>query len=408
MSAPAPARPGANAASTAPTAPTAPAAPDSEPPTRRHGVLVVLLALAILLAVVAAVARSAYRDGPLEPDAPTQQGAKAAVQVLTDLGVDVEVDRHTADAADALRAGDTVLVTQPSSLGAEQLTALDEARRAGGGRLVLVRPDFVTVSALAPSISVAGSVKDARTLEAGPGCGDLSGGARSVRVPARDDAVLGGTTLYRTSGVATSCFATDTGALVAAEDGVVVLGSPDLLTNAMIGEVDNSALVLNTLGASEQLSWYVPSATDPMATGSPSLLSHLPRWSGPLVLWLGLVTVLALVALARRPGPVVVEPLPVTVRPQELVLGRAQLLQRAGARDTAAASLRAATGTRLADRLGLRHETALSGLLAALAPHTARTEEELRTLLGPSEVRTDQDLVRLAHELDSLEKEIDR
>lgn len=37
-----------------------------------------------------------------------------------------------------------------------------------------------------------------------------------------------------------------------------------------------------------------------------------------------------------------------------------------------------------------------------------RTEEQLRSLLGPAPVTTDQDLVQLAHELDRLEKEIDR
>ena len=48
------------------------------------------------------------------------------------------------------------------------------------------------------------------------------------------------------------------------------------------------------------------------------------------------------------------------------------------------------------------------GLVAALAPHVDRTPEQLRTLLGPTPVTSDQDLVRLAHDLDRLEKEIDR
>lgn len=196
--------------------------------------------------------------------------------------------------------------------------------------------------------------------------------------------------------------------MVAEHDGVLVLGSADLLTNDGVGSADNSALVLNALGADGALSWYVPSPTDPMATTSQTLLGYLPDWTGPLLLWLGLIAVVALVAVGRRFGPVVVEPLPVTVRPQELVLGRARLLERSSSRDAAARSLRSATSTRLADRLGLRHETALDGLLAALAPHVDRTPEQLRTLLGPTPVTSDQDLVRLAHDLDRLEKEIDR
>ena len=87
---------------------------------------------------------------------------------------------------------------------------------------------------------------------------------------------------------------------------------------------------------------------------------------------------------------------------------RARLLQRSNSRDAAARALRSATSTRLADRFGLRHESALDGLIAALVPHVDRTPEQLRALLGPAPVTSDQDLVRLAHDLDHLEKEIDR
>ena len=376
---------------------------------RRHPWLVTLIVLAMLAAILVAVARGVYRDGPLEPDAPTGQGSKAVVQVLEDLGVEVDVDRHTADAAEALRSGRTVLVTSPSELSLAQLTALAEARDDGEGRLVLVQPDFVTLSAFTPAISPSGALREDAVLEADPECGDLAHRAQTLAVPGEETGLRGASTLYRAAGEAQGCFrGDDGGALVAAHDGVLVLGSADLLTNDQVGRADNAALALNLLGAEDALSWYVPSASDPMASTSQTPLGYLPDWAGPLLLWLVLVAVVALVALGRRFGPVVVEPLPVTVRPQELVLGRARLLQRAGARDAAATALRSAAATRLADRLGLRHETALDGLLAALAPHVDRTEEQLRSLLGPATVTTDQDLVQLAHELDRLEKEIDR
>src|SRR5699024_11405746 len=113
----------------------------------------------------------------------------------------------------------------------------------------------------------------------------------------------------------------------------------------------NAALALNLLSADGELSSYVPSANDPMGSSSQTPLGYLPDWAGPLLLWLVLVGIVALVALGRRVGPVVAEPLPVTVRPQELVLGRAQLLQRAGAREDAALTPRAATSSRLAHQL---------------------------------------------------------
>jgi hypothetical protein len=363
----------------------------------------------VLAAVALSVARGLYRDGPLEPDAPTGQGSKAVVEVLGDLDVEVETRRHTADAADDLRAGGTVLLTDPGRLGGEQLSLLDEAREQGGGRLVVVQPDFVTLSYLTSGITPTGTLREQTQVEAGPGCGDLAHEARTLEVPDADDALRGRASLYTADGHgASSCFTTDSGALVAESDGVLVLGSADLLTNDGVGRADNSALVLNALSAEERISWYVPSSSDPMGTSTQTLLDHLPGWAGPLAAWLVLVAVLALLALGRRPGPVVIEPLPVTVRPQELVLGRARLLQQASARDAAASALRAAAATRLADRLGLRHESALDGLVAALEPHVGASPEQLRALLGPTPVTTDHDLVRLAHELDRLEKEIDR
>src|SRR5699024_6860104 len=156
------------------------------------------------------------------------------------------------------------------------------------------------------------------------------------------------------------------------------------------------------------LTWYVPSTTDPMATGSETLLSYLPDWSGPVALWTLLVITVGLVALGRRFGPVVVEPLPVTVRPQELVLGRARLLQRSGQRDAAARDLRTAAAMRLAEHLGMHRESRLDALVDALAEHVDRTPQQLRELLGPAPVPRDQDLVQLAQDLDRLEKEIDR
>src|SRR5699024_11031670 len=76
--------------------------------------LVILVATGIVLAIAVTIARGVYRAGPLEPDAPTPQGSKAVVEVLTDLGTQVRVDRHTEDAAQSLREDRTVLVTAPA------------------------------------------------------------------------------------------------------------------------------------------------------------------------------------------------------------------------------------------------------------------------------------------------------
>lgn len=373
---------------------------------RRPVLLVALVIGALLTAFVVTVLRGAYRDGPLEPDAPTPQGSRAVVTVLTDLGADVDVRRHTDDVIDALHAGRTVLVTDPSKLSDAQLVKLADAHAAGKGRLILVRPDLVTLAYFDTAISPAGTVGEPQTFAAGPDCGPAAFEARRLTLNPTESP-LGSSMLYR-SADGSVCFGDDGRGLVAVDGDLIVLGSADVLANATIRTADASAVALNAVGGAGDVIWYVPSASDPLASTGTDLLSRIPAWAGPAALWLLLSGLLLLIALAHRLGPVVVEPLPVSVKPQELVLGRAQLMQRARSRDAAAASLRSAAAVRLADRLGLRRTTGLDPLLAALAPHTSRTPDQLRALLGDDPIRTDPELVRLAQDLDTLEKEIDR
>ncbi|PWH05155.1 hypothetical protein DEO23_13810 [Brachybacterium endophyticum] len=382
--------------------------PATAAPERRSSrVLVIVLALVVGVAVVVVALRGSFRDGPLEPGAPTAQGSKAVVRVLEDDGTDVEVRRYTADAADALADGGTVLVTDPSTLDTEQMERLSEARTSGGGQLVLVRPDADALKGLAPGVSPAGKVTTATSLQAGEDCGAAGLQGRAIRVGPAED-VSDSAALYRAGPPADSCYREGGDAAVVVSDGVVVLGSATLLTNDGVGQLDNAGVALTALGADEALTWYVPSPTDPLADQQPSLLDRLPDFALPLALWACLVAIAVLLALSRRLGPVVLEPLPVSVRARELTVGRAHLLHRADGHQAAARSLRAATSLRLASRLGVRREDRLDTLVAALLPHTSLTASQLHELLGPTPVRSDQELLRLTEALDALEKEIDR
>ena len=64
---------------------------------------------------------------------------------------------------------------------------------------------------------------------------------------------------------------------------------------------------------------------------------------GAAFIWLAVLGGLLVLWRARRLGPVVTEPLPVVVRSAEVVEGHGRLYSRAGARDRAAAALRAGT-----------------------------------------------------------------
>lgn len=106
------------AAAPAPEAAPAPGATSPRPTERgrRPGWLVAAVVLVLVATTVTIMARGAYRDGPLEPGAPTPQGSKALVQVLGRDGVETETLRHAADAAAELRAGRPVLLDASGGL----------------------------------------------------------------------------------------------------------------------------------------------------------------------------------------------------------------------------------------------------------------------------------------------------
>jgi hypothetical protein len=111
----------------------------------------------------------------------------------------------------------------------------------------------------------------------------------------------------------------------------------------------------------------------------------------------------------RRLGRIVVEPLPVVVRPTETVEGRARLYRRAGARDRAANALRAATLDRMRIRLSLPRGAPPAVVAEAAARRTGRPVPDVVALLAPSTVPPDDAaLVALRTALDTLENEVRR
>jgi hypothetical protein len=208
------------------------------------------------------------------------------------------------------------------------------------------------------------------------------------------------------------CFRGEHGALVVEpRPGIVLLGAPELLTNAQVLRADNAAAALRLLGRGERLIWYVPSLDDLVADDGVSVGSLLPPWIRP-GLWLGTIAVLALIAWrARRLGPLATEPLSVVVKAIETTRSRGRLYRKAGDRAHAAAALRGAARTRIAERLRL----GASGrdpatLVRDVARHVDRPAAEVATLLEPDAPAptTDHDLITLASELAALDREVRR
>jgi hypothetical protein len=111
---------------------------------------------------------------------------------------------------------------------------------------------------------------------------------------------------------------------------------------------------------------------------------------------------------ARRLGPVVAEPLPVVVRAAETVEGRARLYRRSGARGQAAGALRAGVISRLRSQVGLPRGPRPEAVVDAVSSRTGRPAPDVHRLLYGAAPPDDAALVRLADDLDALEREVRR
>ena len=365
---------------------------------QRSSLLIAAGFVAALLVVVVLGTGGTRTSAPLDPDNPDPDGARALARVLGDRGVDVTVARG-ADALEDVPAGDgtTVLVTATDQLGDSTVERLLE--HVGEAPLVLAGPGPGTTEAFGltdPPYSV--RVPSPRAAD----CADARFAGLSLEV----DRAL------EYPGAGDGCFRGEHGALVVEpRPGIVLLGAPELLTNAQVLRADNAAAALRLLGGGERLVWYVPSLDDLVAGDGVSVASLLPPWIRP-GLWLGTIAVLALLAWrGRRLGPLATEPLSVVVKAIETTRSRGRLYRKAGDRAHAAAALRGAARTRIAERLRLGDAGRdADTLVRDVARHVDRPAGEVAALLDPDAPAptTDHDLITLASELAALDREVRR
>lgn len=373
---------------------------------RRNGVIVALGAAALALAVIVVLPLARGGDRPLDPRSVAPAGARAVADILGDQGVEVRRLERLDEVAAAAGPGTTVVVVDSGvALPPDRLADL-----AGSGPdVVLLDPGFLLLDTFAPELAQAGAADDGGSVA--PACrqpdaeaaGGVAGGG-SRYVAAGDGAGPGTVTVCYPQGddpEGAGTYAVVRGG--GAE--VTVVGRPDLLTNAELARDGHAALALRTLGRQPVVLWYLPDPLDPALAppdDAPGPLDLLPSW----VPWVAAQLLLtALVAVAwrfRRLGRLVPERLPAVVRSVETAEGRARLYRRSGARDRAAALLRADTAHDLGVRLGApRGATTgeVSGLVSAATGRPAVAVAD--TLAGPAPL-DDAALARLAHDLDAL------
>ncbi|WP_329067659.1 DUF4350 domain-containing protein [Streptomyces sp. NBC_01429] len=372
-----------------------------------------LLALVLLLAagVTLAALRSGDQHGHLDPRSADRSGSRAVAELLKSSGVTIDVVTTLDRAAAATGPDTTLLVTDPDLLTPHQQRVLRAATAPAAGRTVLLGPGIPSVGTLAPGVrTVAPAPVAARapqcTLPAAARAGKADiGGERYVTDALDNDAC------YPADGIPSLLRLSEPDA-----GDTILLGSPDILLNDRLDHEGNASLALQLLGSRPHLVWYLPSLSDPSASdgrdsgedGGDDFLDLIPSgW-----LWgtfqLFLAAVLAAVWRARRLGPLVPERLPVATRASESAEGRARLYRKTNARDHAASALRSATRDRLASLLGVPPKEAhapetLIPPVSARIPSTALDPSFL--LFGPAPA-DDSALVRLADQLDALEREV--
>ncbi|MFF3610023.1 DUF4350 domain-containing protein [Streptomyces sp. NPDC002463] len=371
----------------------------------RGAVLVVALILTGGLAL--ATVRSTDAHGALDPRSADPHGSRAVAELLKARGVTVTLATTLAEATTATDTDTTLLVTTPDLLTDAQQSALRTAMKASAARTVLVGAGHASLDTLAPGVTSAPSTlvterAPACTLPAATRAGSVDlGGERYELSPGTT-----AETCYRAEGLPTLLLIPGTGSA-----DTVLLGSPDILYNSRLDQLGNASLALQLLGSRPHLVWYLPSLSDTSATADGTtgdFLALIPsgwRWA---TLQLALAALLAALWRGRRLGPLVTERLPVALRASEATEGRARLYRKANARDRAASVLRTATRTRLAPLLGVPVQDAHSPdlLLPALSARLPETTADPRNLLFGPAPADDATLIRLADQLDALEREV--
>jgi hypothetical protein len=359
---------------------------------------VVVLVLVVAAIVLAAVENSPPRQ-PLDPRDPSASGGRALAQLVRDRGV--TLDQVASPAGIALDSGTTVFVPDPGSLLRDQLTAL--------------------VQSTADVVVVGARPRELRALRVGDTSWTGYDGFPATTSPqcAVDETMVAGPiqfagSSYLASPPVTGCYPVDgaAGLVVAARGSArtVVLGSPVTFSNDRLDEQGDAALALSLLTRRPHLVWVLPQPPThaPADTPHRGLVDLLP----PRVLWGALELVIAVVVLAlwraRRLGPVVAEPLPVVVRATETVEGRARLLRAARARGSAAQALREASTARLRVLLGLGVDAPRPAVVDAVARHAGSPGASVEHLLYGAVPQDDAALLRLANDLDTLERSVRR
>ncbi|WP_341252492.1 DUF4350 domain-containing protein [Euzebya pacifica] len=350
---------------------------------------------AVVLVVLTVVAIGPRRgDGPpLDPDSTGPAGVRGILDVLEEVGADVEVTDGVPTAAH-----ETALVIL------DQMTDMQRDGVRGwvddGGTLVVADP----LSALAPGLGGVTSIAFTEpTIE--PACDDPAV-ADVDRVSVADGIV------FTLPAGASGCFPRNDGHWMVTEQvgrgHIVSLGGPFTLTNDLLDAADNAVLLVNLLQPVDGGAVRVIRGDDPAARGEDGLLDVLPEQVQVALLQIPLLWLAVLWWRAPRHGRPVWEDPPIRVDASETTVSTGHLLQRAGRAGDAGAVLRQQALVELHSRLGIPEDVHGEELIVLVADRTRLPADDLRRALGGPLPRTDDELVDLARRTAALRRALHR
>ena len=363
---------------------------------RTRWVIGLLLAASLVTSAVLVVLGSVNRRQADDPRSNIRSGAGALGQLLADEGVEITTTDEVDDAIARLGADATLVVANGNRL--------DEAsaRRlltGGAARVILLRPNTLTLRTF--GVRATGQPAQDGLFE--PEC-PVEAARRAG--PVRLDDLRAS---YRADGPADfACYPTGSGHAylgVRTAEGVPVELVGGGIANSVLDAQGNAAFAMNVFGSSPNLVWLMSPTATPRgdATRTPTLL---PAWWQMAMVQFFVAFVVAAIWRGRRLGPIMTEPLPVTVRASETVEGHGRLYSPAQ---------RPRPGGRSApDRLpgpaepGVRACRRPAGAECGGGSRTGRDPAKVRALLFDAMPNTDDDLVDLARDLDRLEQEARR
>lgn len=375
----------------------------------------------------------------LSPVSSAGIGARSLADRLAAAGVTVRRETRTSDALVAAHGGDaTLFISTPALVHPYYLRML--RTMPPSTRVVLVEPTGRTMRAGGIPVDAVGRRWATAVVPPGTGCSLPTARSAGRAAVARQrygpvDGFLADPEFR--------CY--DGGLVGLRRNGVriTVIGSADPFRNDRAGEHANAALATALLGGAPRVVWLDLHRREPApgildrpdaVRGPPSLApapTNDPRFqnpdapepppddppprSGPNPLWkafpawfwamlaqLALAAVAVALWRARRLGPPVTEPLPVTVRAAETVFGRGRLYRRAKDPGATLAMLRRSALRRLATRLEPPAGAGPDEIAALIAGHSGWPIDEVNDLLHGPDPDRDADLVRLARRLEAL------